>query len=409
MSIHRWTRGFAAMSLLLPALTASAADPGYASSMQENTGPSFGTSSATSDKAFNPAISLILSGRYASFTDHADTWALPGFQLGGETGERVEGFSLGESELNLRANIDDKFFGAATIALGEDGAAVEEAYLQTLALPDAFTIKAGKFLSDIGYQNRTHPHADEFVDNPLVYDAFLGGRYADAGVQLTWLAPTSTYLQFGTELMSGEGFPAAGRDDHGRGAFSVFMNVGGDVGYSNSWLAGLSFLSADAIERPGTGEGDGPLFTGSSDLWIGSLVWKWSPNGNPRERNLELQTEVFSRSEDGVLDDGGIAGSYDGEQRGYYAQAVYQFARQWRAGLRYDRLETDNRVSGLPPTLLDATAFTPARSSVLLEYANSEFSSVRLQFSHDASSLETGNAVFLQYVLVMGAHGAHTF
>src|SRR5690606_8770543 len=272
------------------------------------------------------------SGQFAHFSRYEEEAGLAGFQLGGEAGERVEGFSLRESELNLRANIDDKFFGAATIAFGEEGAAVEEAYLQTLALPDAFVLKAGRFLSGVGYLNGTHPHADEFVDNPLVYDAFLGGRYADAGVQLTWLAPTITYLRFGTELMAGESFPSSGRDDHGSGAFSAFVNAGGDVGYSNSWLAGLAFLSADAIERPATGEGDGPLFTGSSELWIANLVWKWAPNGNPRDRNLKLQAEYFSRSEEGVLDLAGAGGNYAGDQQGWYAQAVYQFAPQWRTG-----------------------------------------------------------------------------
>src|SRR5690606_1002952 len=151
-------------------------------------------------------------------------------------------------------------------------------------------------------------------------------------------------------------------------------------------------------------------FTGGSELWIANLVWKWAPNGNPRDRNLRLQAEYFSRSEEGVLDLAGAGGNYTGDQQGWYAQAVYQFAPQWRTGLRYDRLESDNRVTGLAePTPLDATAFAPERSSLLVEFANSEFSSIRLQFSHDASAFEDSNAVFLQYVLVMGAHGAHTF
>lgn len=384
-----------------------AAESTYEALMQQ---PAPAQSSATSDKAFNPAISLILSGQFASYGNELDESEWAGFQLGGEAGEREPGFSLRESELNLQANVDDKFFGQSTIAFGSEGVEVEEAFLQTLALPDGLKVKAGKFFSGIGYLNRAHPHADEFVDNPLVYDAFLGGRYSDAGVQLSWLAPTATYLDAGVELMAGDEFPSAGRENDGKGAWTAFVNLGGDVGYSHSWLAGLSYLSTDVAERPSNGEGEGPVFTGSSDLWIADIVWKWAPNGNPREKNLKLQAEYFSRSEDGeFVDTIGAPGSYAGDQDGWYAQAIYQFAQQWRAGLRYDRLDSDNRIAGLTGTALDANGFAPKRASALLEYANSEFSSVRLQYSRDETAQESEGQVFLQYVMVMGAHGAHAF
>lgn len=107
----------------------------------------------TSTSAFNPAISVILDGRYAHFSNDPENYELPG--LGGEAGLGESGFSLGHSELALSANIDDKFYGSLTAAIhdhdGETEIELEEAYLETLGLGGGFTIKAGRFFSGVGY------------------------------------------------------------------------------------------------------------------------------------------------------------------------------------------------------------------------------------------------------------------
>ncbi|MGW8368874.1 MAG: hypothetical protein ACWGPN_09370, partial [Gammaproteobacteria bacterium] len=59
-----------------------------------------------SGNAFNPAISLILDGKYANYSDDPDDLVLPGFLADEHAGPPEEGLSLGESELVLSANID---------------------------------------------------------------------------------------------------------------------------------------------------------------------------------------------------------------------------------------------------------------------------------------------------------------
>ena len=54
-----------------------------------------------SDNAFNPAISVILDGVYASYKNNPKDYALPGYTLGGEAGLAPEGFSLGHSEITF--------------------------------------------------------------------------------------------------------------------------------------------------------------------------------------------------------------------------------------------------------------------------------------------------------------------
>ncbi len=371
-----------------------------------------------SANAFNPAISLILQGRYAAFSGEEGHREIPGFLLGEETGIGPEGFSLGESEFVLSANIDDKFYGFFNAAFnqenGESELEVEEAYFQTLALPQGFTLKAGQFFSAIGYQNARHSHTWDFIDQPLAYEAFLNTQFLDPGIQLTWVAPTDLYLELGGEVFSGDSFPAAGAAHGGVGAASVFAKVGGDIGVSSSWKAGLAYLMADPRDRKTSGDGLSPLFfTGDSELLVADFVWKWAPNGTFRERNFIFQAEYLHRYENGSLrlEDpaGPLFGRYRGDQDGFYVQGVYQFMPRWRVGLRYGQLFSDNDVSGLPPTTLDRDGSSPRRISAMLDFSNSEFSRFRLQYSHEAGGLGGDDRVFLQYIMSLGSHGAHQF
>ncbi len=400
---------------------------------------------------FNPDISVILDGRYADFENNPENYVLPGFQLGGEAGLGEEGLSVAHSELIMSANVDDKFYGQIIAALADhDGATeveLEEAFIQTLGLGNGLTAKAGRFFSDIGYLNKQHPHAWDFADAPLVYRGMFGNQLYDDGVQVNWLAPTDLYVNLGAELLRGGRFPASGGD--GTNAYSLFAKVGGDIGASHSWQFGLSHWSGKAENRAGghahghEEEGDAhdkhgeeeehheeehdeheaewlfaePLgFTGDTRISGIDFVWKWAPNGNPKNRNFKLQGEYFWRSEDGELRAQGadelLTSSYDGKQHGFYVQGVYQFMPQWRVGLRYDRLFSDNQAEheeALDPLGLHSDGHDPQRYSVMLDWSNSEFSRLRLQFNRDESTQNAENQLFLQYIHSIGAHGAHSF
>ena len=80
---------------------------------------------------------------------------------------------------------------------------MEEAYIQTTALPGGITLKAGRFFSAIGYLNERHAHNWSFIDMPLPYRALLGVQYGDDGVQARWLVPAPIFLEVGGELFEG--------------------------------------------------------------------------------------------------------------------------------------------------------------------------------------------------------------
>jgi hypothetical protein len=368
----------------------------------------------------NPEVSLILQGSYAE--RKAGERRPTGFLQDGAIGARTRGFSLDDSELILAANIDPYFRGQAAVILADGQATVEEAWFQTLSLGQGLTLKGGRFVSGIGYQNEQHPHAWDFADNNLMYQTLFGEHLVQDGLQIKWLAPTDTFMEFGMEVGNGDAFPGAntagGRN--GAGSWAAFGHVGGDVGDANAWRAGLSWLSARPRERESllldqNGVDSSNLFSGRSRTWIADFVWKWAPDGNPKERNFKFQSEYFLRDEDGDLlhDPAGanVPGRYGARQSGWYAQGIWQFLPNWRAGLRYDRLDRGDLDFGANNAALLPAAYSPSKWSLMADYSPSEFSRLRLQLARDRSPQGSpdDSQVTLQYIHSLGPHGAHKF
>jgi hypothetical protein len=378
--------------------------------------------SAAAGNAFNPAISLILSGGYARTSRDPADYRISGFQLppGSETGPGTRGFSLGESELGFSASIDPWLRGVANISLGPDNSAsVEEAFAQTTALGKGLSLKAGRFLSGIGYLNAQHAHAWDFVDAPLAYQALLGTQYGDDGLQLTWLAPTDNFLQLGLELGRGRSFPGSDSGRNGAGMTALTAHTGGDIGESHSWRAGLSLLNAKASAQAlaatdAAGAAVANAFSGRTRVWVLDGVWKWAPDGNATRTSFKLQGEYLRSSARGSLqyDVGGAAvdGGYRALQSGWYLQGVYQFMPRWRVGLRTERLDAGNPDFGINSAALAAGGHRPRKNTLMLDFNPSEFSRVRLQLASDrAREGRADKQLFIQYQMSLGAHGAHGF
>jgi hypothetical protein len=367
-----------------------------------------------SNSAFNPAIGVVFTGSAWNYSRDPDDYAVQGFPYGGEAGPISEGPALGETELIFKANVDDKFTAWLTAALAvEDGEAVvevEEAWVEATALPAGFGLKFGRFFSGIGYLNGKHAHAWDFADQPLPYQAFLAGQLVEDGVQVRWLAPTDVFLEVGGEALRGEQYPSSGAANSGFGSYSLFANIGGDLGDNSSWLAGVSYLDSTAFERPSGDEDDPFLFTGDSRLAAAHAVWKWSPDGNWKARNFILQAEYLQRREDGNYSGPGLSPrQYKVDQSGWYLQSIYQPVQRWRFGVRIDTLSTDDPGSAFDGTLLAAPVSDPRRYSLMTDWSNSEFSRLRLQFTRDEAGPDDDSQWGLQYTHSIGAHSAHSY
>lgn len=376
---------------------------------------------AGNESAFNPAFSLILSGTYGSLQQNPATPAT-GFAMNPNPGHE-QGFNLGESEMGISATIDPQFRGVATLALdpaGEIG--VENAFVQTSALGEGFNLKFGRFFSGMGYLNEQHAHAWDFVDQPLVYASLWENQLGEDGVQLKWLAPTEMYIELGGEAGKGRGFPGTERVKNGSGAGVLFAHFGDDIGIEQSWRAGFSLHRTRAVERSSDDVPDlagnrlSTAFSGDSRTTGLDLVWKYAPHGNLKESYLKLQGEYFRRTEIGELsyDTAGanITDSYAVTQSGWYVQGVYQFMPRWRSALRYDRLDPGIASVGAANAgnVITDYAFQPSRATFMLDYSASEFSRIRLHLAHDSSRQGLpDNQLFVQYLMSLGAHGAHSY
>lgn len=364
--------------------------------------PAAGSSSANGNE-FNPAISIVLDGKFAHHSLNPEDYQRAGFPLVGEGGPGERGFSIGESEFSFAANIDDKFFGQVTLAAesedGEDSIGVEEAYVETTGLSDGLTLRAGRFFSNIGYLNTHHAHTDKFSDRPLAYQALLGNQYGDDGVQVRWVAPTDIYLELGAEALRGQNFPSGGAGHSGLGVNTLFAHLGGDIGAESSWLFGLS-----ALESRTDGAEDG--FVGKNRLYVADATWKWAPQGNFKDGGLTLRAEYLRDDRNGDYvdpEDPALDQVWDGQRSGAYVEAVFRINRRWETGYRYDRLWADEDGPF-------ASSFDPFRHSLMLTWLNSEFSLWRLQWSQDRpNGSQQDDVLTLQYQINMGAHGAHKF
>ncbi len=359
---------------------------------------------------FNPSVAVVLSGTYANLSRDPDTWQMSGFHTSdGEVGPGNKGFGLGESEMSLSANIDPWWFGALTVAFTpENETSVEEAFVQTTALSDGLKLKAGRFLSGVGYLNEQHAHTWDFVDAPLAYQAFLGGQSQQEGVQAKWLLPTDQFIELTGELGKGAG----GRNGAGQSVLSA--HIGGDVGVSNSWRLGASQIWAHPQSRSWDEQGVTNVFDGKSQIAIIDGVWKWSPNGNATSTNLKLQGEYFHRKENGTVTfdstAANLADAYNAAQSGWYLQAVYQFMPHWRLGLRQDQLDPGRVDYASNNANIQRPDAQPKRSSLMLDWSPSEFSRWRIQLNNDKSRQGIDDTQFyLQYQMSLGAHGAHGF
>ena len=413
--------------ILITGVFALSLNPVYAST---------GHQSHAAAQSFNPEISLVLDGRYTDI--ESSELVLPGFQLGGHAGLPNNGFETGHNEISISSTVDDKFFGLLSVALmqhdGSTEVELEEAYFETLQLGHGFNIKGGQFLSGFGYLNSVHLHAHDFADRPLAYDALVGGHLIDTGLQVNWVAPSDMYFSIGSELTTGTAYPG-GENEDGQNGFALYAKTGGDMNTSSSWQLGASYYYADFNVREAGGhhhhgghghseEVDNELVEGEAELIGIDFVYKWAPNGNSKDTNLKLQAEYIVKQEDGIAEFTESASSaeadYDGEQKGFYIQGIYQFKPSWRVGLRYDRLSAENTVSNFEGTGLDLETFLdesgigtrgndPSKNSIMVDYSPSHFSRLRLQFSQLDNGLDTIDYLMLQYIMSIGSHSAHSF
>lgn len=327
---------------------------------------------------------------------------------------RDQGLALGHSDLSAGGPLGQAFSAQVTAATHTDGgkleAELEEAWVQTRTLPWGLQVRAGRFASQLGYLNEQHPHADDFVERPLLYKAFFGGHWNDDGLRLNWVAPTPIYLRLGAEVFRGRALVPEAETSPRSGVGVLSVRMGDDIGTSHSWQAGYAWVHnrRQALqEEHDHDHGDeaeedhdhSALFSGRR-MQVADLTWKWAPEGNNSQRQLRVgyeravvkQPNAFATSADRHVAD--------------QLSVVWRFAPTWETGVRVERLRVAQP---------HGDHFHTARvrqNSLMLAYKPGHMQTLRLQVARQSGTegvAVKGHSVQLQYVLNWGAHAAHSY
>lgn len=420
---------------------------------------------------FNPAISVIVDGAYYSDNVGGEAFEIlgeaDGFSAGhdhegeehedehdhgghGGHGEMERGFNLKEVEFAVAATVDPYFDAFVMFVFDGDEIELEEAFVTTRALPAGLQAKFGKFLSDVGYINKQHPHSWDFFDRPLVSELLFGDHgIQETGVQMSWVAPTAQYLRLGVEALQGENEGIAAylgdeddvagtarilEDTAGPRLFTGFAKFAPDLGFEHALQLGASVGYSTAFQQSIERETFYQDHEGTANFWGLDGVYKYLPSGGTglkgafklqgeyyyRTRDLDRRDVFFACEPEGLACDDplnefqpgdiGVQESFKDKQDGFYLQAVYGVAQRWTVGLRYDEVGLTNSTGVDGGEEWDSSK----RYTAALNFLPTEYSRLRLQFARGDIAVDDGdreeyNQVFLQLQVNFGAHGAHTF
>jgi hypothetical protein len=410
-------------------------------------------------------VNLSLDGLFAVGTSTAND--LEDLQLGGHDPNQ-RGFTVQNVELVLEGAVDPYFRGQGNVIFfidpeGETRLELEEAYLETMALPANLQVRGGQFFTEFGRHNPTHPHTWSFVDTPLVSGRFFGpDGLRNPGARVSWLVPAPFYSELFLTVQNSQGetatsFRSAGHahggEEEEEAAPFAYRHPDNDRGVSD--LADLLFtprlamsfdptanqvllLGASAAFGPNSRGGEGAGET-DTQIYGVDLTWKWK---SPRHQGgfpfVMWQTEAMLRrydagafdwdeDGDGLVSSGEIENLDTGSPAvlasetltdyGFYTQLVYGFRKGWVAGVRFDYVTGDeadyerlNLALDGEPLGRDPLRNQRWRLSPNLTWYPTEFSKLRLQYNYDdRRDVGVDHSVWLQFEFVLGAHAAHKF
>ena len=146
------------------------------------------------------------------------------------------------------------------------------------------------------------------------------------------------------------------------------------------------------------------VFSGDRELFGVDMRFAWAPTGNASRSELILQGEYLWQTDDGLfslvddaMEEHELA--VDGRSAGWYAQAVYKFAPEWRIGTRYARLS--------PPGAAEA-GHDPSAFAIMGDWTSDGFGQLRLQYNREQlADGQDDDQVVLQYTVTLGGHEGH--
>jgi hypothetical protein len=340
-----------------------------------------GTSSMFSNLA-NPAI-----GMNALFSAQA-----------APTLDKPYGFSFDEAEISLISVVDPYWTFTSNIVFNGDATVdPEEVWVRNTSIPSV-QLKLGKIRGMFGKHGMLHTHAFPFIQAPIVMSNTIGEEgFKDPGVEAAWL----TALPWYSELTGGVYRAIAASDEnpldfgsheHDNIPFGGHFKNQFDLSEETTLEIGQSALSGKGADAH------------RHTAWGADVTFRNVPARSSNRHGWILQSEYLQKGTSS-------GGTYHREQDGEYLSFQYRLSQIWWAGARAEQA----RQSFTDFVVDDAGAAVPAkisRGSVNLAWTPSEFSFIRLEYSHakaDAGVHPTDDRIMLQLSYTIGYHPAHAY
>ncbi len=267
----------------------------------------------------------------------------------------------------------------------EGGIAVEEGYVEWVALPGGLGIKVGRFFQQFGQLNRWHSHALQFQSRSLPHLAFIGEEsLAQDGASVHWLLPTGgsgayeatvEVTRSRNEILFGESH---------RLSYLGHLNGFWELSEATDLDLGLSALFGDHQDLAGRR---------GNRLFGAEMSFNWAPPERSLYRGVNVRAGVM------LSDPGAVAGLAEPDAAlGVWSLAEVKLSRQWTAGGRYEWVENPE-----DPTE-SAWLASPA-----LTYWQSEYVRLRAEYDVLGNPGNTTGQFTLRITFAMGPHKHETY
>jgi len=343
--------------------------------------PDAGASNAMFSNLANPAI-----GMNALFSG-----------LAAPTLDRPYGLQFDEAELSVISTVDPYWMLSANLVFTPDGVDPEEVWARSTSVP-SLQLKLGKLRATFGKHGQLHTHAFPFIAAPIVMANTLGEEgFKDAGLEAAWLTPLPWFAE-----LTGGAYQAIGPDAdlpldfgstrHDNVPFLGHLKNLLDVNAATTLELGQSILQGrgtDGVRR---------------DVYGADVTLRNVPPTAANRHGWILQGEYLQRTSS----PGGA--SVRGSDGGY-AAFQYRLSQVWWAGVRGEeaRRSTADFVVDAAGAPVNATI---TRGSVDVAWTPSEFSFIRLEYSHahaDAGAHPSDDRLAVQMSYTIGFHPAHAY
>ena len=314
--------------------------------------------------------------------------------------DQAYGLGFDEAEISLISVVDPYWTFVSNIVFVGDGEVdPEEVWVRSTNIP-GIQLKLGKIRGTFGKHGLLHTHGFPFVQAPVIMANTIGEEgFKDAGVEASWLTP----LPWFSELTGGVYQAIAADDEHPLDFGSTRHD---NVPYLGHFKNLFDVNDATTLEL-----GESVLQGRGSDghrhaAFGADVTLRNVPPKDSNRRGWILQGEYLQKGST-------VDGTYTREQDGGYASFQYRLSQIWWMGIRGEH-SRDSFTDFLVDDAGDPIPGKVIRGSVNVAWTPSEFSFVRLEYSHAQADGGNGiepddDRVLIQMSYTIGYHPAHAY